>query len=295
MTNAVIARSAATKQSRWLAPRRLRSVGAAGLIEAVAQLLAGLEEGDVLFGDLHAVAGARVAPDSGIAALDRKGAKAAQFDPIAAGQRCADLVEDGGNDRLDIALVEMRVRLCEALNELRLGHAAMPAGKWKTRLPCQTVKRASSNRPLPSTAERDGEARHQRASLPRRPASAFLFVDLARLDRHRHAPRRAVDRGDLGVDPLADRKAVGALLAAVARQLGFPDEAGHTVGHRDLDPGFGDRCDRAGDDIAFLHLGDARLERIGLELLAAERDALLLDIDIEHLDTHDLPLVVVAH
>src|SRR5713226_3242726 len=135
-------------------------------------------------------------------------------------------------------------------------------------------------------------ARIRRAELGHRP---LLFVDLARLDRHRHATRGAVDRGDLGVNPLADRKTVGTLLAAVARQLGFPDEAGHTVGQRDLDPGFGDPRDRAGDDIAFLHLGHARLERVGLELLDAERNALLLDIDIEHLDAHDLPLVVVAH
>src|SRR4029077_6060741 len=107
-------------------------VGAAGLIEAVAQLLAGLEEGDVLLGDLDAVAGARIAPDPGIAALHRKGAETAQLDPVAARQRRGDLVENSGDDRLDIALIEMRVGLCEALNELRLGHAAMPAGKWKT-------------------------------------------------------------------------------------------------------------------------------------------------------------------
>src|SRR5712691_8799613 len=77
-----------------------RSVGAAELIEAVAQLLAGLEEGDVLFGDLDAIAGARVAPDTGIAALDRKGAEAAQLDPIAARQRRGDFVEDGGDHSL---------------------------------------------------------------------------------------------------------------------------------------------------------------------------------------------------
>src|SRR5712691_11673062 len=100
MTNAVMTRSAATKQSRWLAPRRLRSVGAAELIEAVAQLLAGLEEGDVLLGDLDAVAGARVAPDAGIAALDRKGTEAAQLDPVAARQRRGDFIENGGDHSL---------------------------------------------------------------------------------------------------------------------------------------------------------------------------------------------------
>ena len=51
----------------------------------------------------------------------------------------------------------------------------------------------------------------------------------------------AVDRGHLGVDPLADREAVRALLAAVARQLGLADEAGHAVAERDLDAAIGDR------------------------------------------------------
>ena len=69
----------------------------------------------------------------------------------------------------------------------------------------------------------------------------------------RDLPGGAVDRGDLGVDPLADREAVGALLAAVARQLGFADEAGHAVGQHDLDAAVGDARDRAGDDLALLH------------------------------------------
>ena len=53
----------------------------------------------------------------------------------------------------------------------------------------------------------------------------LLFVDLARLDRQRRLARGAVDRGDLGVDLLADGEAVGPLLGAVARQLGLADEA----------------------------------------------------------------------
>ena len=71
---------------------------AGGLVEAVAQLLAGLEERDVLFGDLDAVAGARVAAGPGVAALHGKRAEAAQFDPVAARQRGGDLVENGGDD-----------------------------------------------------------------------------------------------------------------------------------------------------------------------------------------------------
>src|ERR1051325_3696567 len=95
----------------------------------------------------------------------------------------------------------------------------------------------------------------------------LLLVDLARLYGQRDPPGGAVDGGDLGVEPLpappAGREAVGALLAAVARQLGFADEAGHAIGQGHLEAGVLDPADGRGDDIAFLHLADARLERIG--------------------------------
>jgi hypothetical protein len=78
-------------------------VSAYGLVETVAQLLTGLEEGDVLLGDLDAVAGARVAPDPGIPPLDRKGPEAAQLDPVAARQRSGDLAEDSPKMAVTIA------------------------------------------------------------------------------------------------------------------------------------------------------------------------------------------------
>src|SRR5438477_226770 len=106
----------------------------------------------------------------------------------------------------------------------------------------------------------------------------LLLIHFARLDRQRNAPGGAVDRGDLGIDPLADREAVGALLAAVARQFGFADKTGHAVGQRHLDAAFLDRADRRGHDIALLDAGDTGFERIHLELLDAERDALFLGV-----------------
>src|SRR5580704_14908499 len=89
------------------------------MVQPVAQLLAGLEERDVLLADVDAVGGARVAADAGVAALDRERAKSAQLDAIATGQRRRDLIEDRGDDDLDLALVEMRVGLRESLDELR--------------------------------------------------------------------------------------------------------------------------------------------------------------------------------
>src|SRR5580700_8998198 len=93
------------------------------MVQAVAQLLAGLEERDVLLADLDAVAGARVAADARLASLDRERAKAAQLDPVAARQRPRDLVEDRGDDDLDIALIEVRVAFRKPLDQLRFRHS----------------------------------------------------------------------------------------------------------------------------------------------------------------------------
>src|SRR5579864_9444691 len=70
-------------------------------------------------------------------------------------------------------------------------------------------------------------ARVGRAELGHR---FLLLVDFAGLDRQRDLAGGLVELGDLGVDPFADRKTVGALLTAVARQLGLADEARHAVG-----------------------------------------------------------------
>src|ERR1700723_1959785 len=68
------------KTQRIISPGAGWRSGRAGSgIEAVAQLLARLEEGDELLVDRNAVAGPRVPPDTGIAPLDREGAEAAQL------------------------------------------------------------------------------------------------------------------------------------------------------------------------------------------------------------------------
>ena len=102
----------------------------------------------------------------------------------------------------------------------------------------------------------------------------------------------AIDRGDLGVDLLADGETVGALLAAVARQVGLADEAGDAVAERHLDAVVLHRGDGAGDDVALLELAGRGRERIVRELLDAEADALLLDVDVEHLHLDHVALLV---
>src|SRR6266487_3012890 len=104
-----------------------------------------------------------------------------------------------------------------------------------------------------------------------------------RLDRHRDLAAAAIELGDAGVDLLADRETLGALLGAIAGELGTLDEGGEIrADDLHVDARFLDLGDLAGDDRALLEVAGLR-ERIRLELLDAERDALLLDIDVEHL------------
>ena len=58
--------------------------------------------------------------------FDRKDAKSAQLDPVAARQGGRDLAENGVDDGLDVALIEMRIAGRHALDEFRLDHRMSP-------------------------------------------------------------------------------------------------------------------------------------------------------------------------
>src|SRR5690606_12638952 len=120
---------------------------------------------------------------------------------------------------------------------------------------------------------------------------AVLF-HFQRLDRQRQLARLAVDGDDLGVQLVADREAVRTLLVAVAGQFRLADIALHAVADGDRDAARIDRRHGAGDHRALLQFAE-RLEGIVAQLLDAEADALLLDIDVEHLRLDHLALLVV--
>src|SRR5260370_28364449 len=124
----------------------------------------------------------------------------------------------------------------------------------------------------------------------------LLFGDFQRLDRDLHLAGLLVELDHPRIDLFADGETLGALIGALARQFGALDEGGEVgAGDLDLDAALLDLEHFAGHHRALLDV--ARLgERIALELLDAERDALLLDIYIEHhgLD-HVALLEVVDH
>src|SRR5262245_58908537 len=120
----------------------------------------------------------------------------------------------------------------------------------------------------------------------------LLFRHFERLDRDLHLVGAAVELGDAGVDLLADGETLRPLPAAVARQLGALDEGGEVAAddlHVDARLLHLDHL--TGHDRAFLEIAGA-LHGIVCELLDAERNALLLDIDVEHLGPDLVALLV---
>src|SRR6266481_2729664 len=124
----------------------------------------------------------------------------------------------------------------------------------------------------------------------------LLFGNFQRLDRDLHLAGLLVELDHPRIDLFADGKTLGALVVAIAGQFRPLDEGGEVgADDLDLDAALLDLEHFAGHHRALLDV--ARLgERIAFELLDAERDTLLLDIDIEHhgLD-HVALLEVVDH
>src|SRR4029079_15543680 len=121
----------------------------------------------------------------------------------------------------------------------------------------------------------------------------LLLGDLEGFDRHRNLAALGIDLGNPGIDLLADRKTFGPLFRAIARKVGALDECGHVrAGDLDVDSIFVDAGHLAGHGIALLDAGKL-LHRIAADLLDAERDALLFDIDVEHLRLDLVALLVI--
>lgn len=110
-----------------------------GLVEALAHLLAGLEERHGLSGYRNLRSGARVPADPCLPVFDRKRPEAAELDAVAARQRRGDLIEDGIDDLLDVPEIKMRVAIGNPLYKLGFDHQP-PANRF--------CGRAGSRKPL---------------------------------------------------------------------------------------------------------------------------------------------------
>src|SRR5512143_3243857 len=95
---------------------------ALGRVQPLAQLLAGLEEGDVFVLDEDRVPGAGIASLPRGPVLYREGTEPAQLYPVATRERTRDLIEYDVDDALHVAMEEMRIGGRHFLNQLGLDH-----------------------------------------------------------------------------------------------------------------------------------------------------------------------------
>src|SRR4029079_12280728 len=129
----------------------------------------------------------------------------------------------------------------------------------------------------------------------------LLLGDLQRLDRE-IGLLGAVEADDHRIELLSDLKALRTLLVAIAAEVAALDEAGRSVvADLDIQTGVLDRPDRDGQGFALLDSADcgrtaARASRgagaATFELLDAERNALLLYINVEDLRLERFALAV---
>src|SRR5215470_1026958 len=122
----------------------------------------------------------------------------------------------------------------------------------------------------------------------------LLLGDFERLDGDRHLMGAAVELGDARIDLLTDREAFGALLGTVASELRALDEGGEIGPDQlHLKAGLLHLDDLARHHGALLDVPGLR-KRIAFELLHAERNALLLNIDVKHLGSYLVALLEVV-
>mmetsp|Transcript_18127 Transcript_18127/g.28118 ORF Transcript_18127/g.28118 Transcript_18127/m.28118 type:complete len:319 (+) Transcript_18127:4325-5281(+) len=95
-------------------------------VQSIPKQLTGLKERYVLFFDFDCFTGAGVASSAGITLLHREGTKAAQLDPVAPRHGIGDLVENRVHDPLHIALIKMRIFVCDLLDQLGPDHGVLP-------------------------------------------------------------------------------------------------------------------------------------------------------------------------
>src|SRR5258706_14358018 len=91
-------------------------------IDALAQFLAGLEVWNEFIRNVHGGAGLRIAADTRRAVVQRKTTEAADLDTLPGGKRRGHLLEQFLHGKLDVSIVELRLRARDGNNEFRLSH-----------------------------------------------------------------------------------------------------------------------------------------------------------------------------
>src|SRR6185436_18802510 len=91
-------------------------------VDALAQLLAGLEVRHVLFRDVHFLAGLRIAADARRPVIQAEAAEPADLDAMAVEQRVRHRIQDHLHRVLRVLRHQLRVTLCQPRDQFRLRH-----------------------------------------------------------------------------------------------------------------------------------------------------------------------------
>jgi len=87
-------------------------------VEPLAHFFARFEERDYFLPHRHDAASSWITAPSPLPNFDRKSSEPAQLNAVATSHRADDLIENGIDDILNVALVEVRVLVCDALDEV---------------------------------------------------------------------------------------------------------------------------------------------------------------------------------
>jgi len=96
------------------------------------QFFAGLEAYGFAWWDVYFFAGTRIPADPGLAWLDAKYAKAAQFDALSAAEGALQRLENGLNRLLGLGAADVRRRgVDHGVHDVQLNHASLHFIRWQ--------------------------------------------------------------------------------------------------------------------------------------------------------------------
>ena len=122
--------------------------------------------------------------------------------------------------------------------------------------------------------------------------SLFLFSDFQCFDRQADTAVALVEIGHHRIKLVANMETLGALVLAVARQVGTADKGRHiAIADRYFQATIGHRGHFACHRIATAQIGDA-LKRVTIKLFNAQADAFFFLIDVKHNRFHALAPII---
>src|SRR6266571_4500935 len=254
------------------------------LIDPLAQFLAGFEMRHEFLGYVDPLARFRIAADARRPMIQPETPEPADLDALPLDQALRHRIQDHLDREFGILGDELRITRREPRNKFGLGHAGP-----RLLLSVLVVQFRLEERAQVGASGAGGafalELGHRFVLLGK-----FLL-----LDRKIDGSVLAVDVDDHRRDAVAFLEVGPGVLDAVAGDLGGAQVALEVAAHGDDRPLGVDRLDGPRNELAFFVARDEVVERIAFELLDAERDALALDVDREHLGLDLLALLEIAH